>query len=82
MREAEKQCKPLLDKNKLLSKKNDELTQSFQRMEEKLKCLTKENLEMVSSLHTHSLYRFTYKDKIFLILFLGCTKVDSFKKCT
>lgn len=39
----------MLDKNKLLSKKNDELTQSLQRMEEKLKGLTKENLEMVGS---------------------------------
>lgn len=43
----------MLDKNKLLSKKNDELTQSLQRMEEKLKGLTKENLEMVGSF-THS----------------------------
>lgn len=47
MREAEKQCKPLLDKNKLLSKRNDDLTQSIQKLEEKLKNLAKENLDMV-----------------------------------
>lgn len=47
VRESEKQCKPLLDKNKLLNKRNDELTQTIQKMEEKLKGLAKENLEMV-----------------------------------
>lgn len=47
VRESEKQCKPLLDKNKLLSKRNDDLTQTIQKLEEKLKSLMKENLEMV-----------------------------------
>lgn len=47
VRESEKQCKPLLDKNKLLNKRNDELTQTIQKMEEKVKGLVKENLEMV-----------------------------------
>lgn len=48
-REAEKQCKPLLDKNKLLNKRNDDLTQTIQKLEEKLKQLSKENSEMVST---------------------------------
>lgn len=47
VREAERQCKPLLDKNKLLSKRNDDLTQTIQKLEEKLKNLAKENLDMV-----------------------------------
>lgn len=47
-RESEKQCKPLLDKNKLLSKRNDDLTHTIQKLEEKLKNLAKENHEMVS----------------------------------
>ena len=37
-----------MEKNKLMNKRNDELTQSLQRLEEKLKGLAKENLEMVS----------------------------------
>ena len=49
MRETEKQCKPLLERNKCLAKRNDELMVSLQRMEEKLKAVTKENSEMVSS---------------------------------
>lgn len=47
MRETEKQCKPLLERNKCLAKRNDELMVSLQRMEEKLKAVTKENSEMV-----------------------------------
>lgn len=39
----------MLDKNKLLSKRNDDLTQTIQKLEEKLKSLAKENLEMVSA---------------------------------
>ncbi|KAI1234287.1 hypothetical protein IHE44_0004006 [Lamprotornis superbus] len=49
VREAEKQCKPLLEKNKCLTKRNDELMQSLQRMEDKLKAVTKENIEMVGT---------------------------------
>lgn len=37
----------MLDKNKLLSKRNDDLTQTIQKLEEKLKNLVKENLDMV-----------------------------------
>lgn len=49
IREAEKQYKPLLEKNKCLSKRNDDLTMSLQRMEDKLKMLSRENAEMVIS---------------------------------
>lgn len=41
------QLKPLVEKNKRMSKKNEDLLQSIQRMEEKLKKLTRENVEMV-----------------------------------
>ncbi len=47
VREAESQMKPLFEKNKRLSKKNDDLLQTLQRMEEKLKSLSRENAEMV-----------------------------------
>lgn len=47
MREAESQLKPMFEKNKRLSKKNDDLLQTLQRMEEKLKNLSRENAEMV-----------------------------------
>lgn len=46
-RETEVQLKPLVEKNKRMSKKNEDLLQSIQRMEEKLKKLTRENVEMV-----------------------------------
>lgn len=41
------QLKPLVEKNKRMSKKNEELLQSIQRMEEKLKALARENAEVV-----------------------------------
>lgn len=47
VREAESQMKPMFEKNKRLSKKNDDLLQTLQRMEEKLKILSRENAEMV-----------------------------------
>ncbi|MEQ2205587.1 Janus kinase and microtubule-interacting protein 1 [Xenoophorus captivus] len=47
VREAESQMKPMFEKNKRLSKKNDDLLQTLQRMEEKLKNLCRENAEMV-----------------------------------
>lgn len=49
VREAESQYKPLLDKNKRLSRKNEDLSHALRRMENKLKFVTQENLEMVSS---------------------------------
>ena len=48
VREAESQMKPLFEKNKRLSKKNDDLLQTLQRMEEKLKNLSRDIAEMVS----------------------------------
>lgn len=51
MREAESQMKPLFEKNKRLSKKNDDLLQTLQRMEEKLKNLSRVNAEMVREKH-------------------------------
>uniref|UniRef100_A0A8C6KIM3 Janus kinase and microtubule interacting protein 1 n=1 Tax=Nothobranchius furzeri TaxID=105023 RepID=A0A8C6KIM3_NOTFU len=49
VREAEGQMKPMFEKNKRLSKKNDDLLQTLQRMEEKLKNLSRENAEMQST---------------------------------
>uniref|UniRef100_A0A8C6KJ89 Janus kinase and microtubule interacting protein 1 n=1 Tax=Nothobranchius furzeri TaxID=105023 RepID=A0A8C6KJ89_NOTFU len=49
VREAEGQMKPMFEKNKRLSKKNDDLLQTLQRMEEKLKNLSRENAEMQQS---------------------------------
>ncbi|XP_032885834.1 janus kinase and microtubule-interacting protein 2 isoform X2 [Amblyraja radiata] len=53
IREAEKQYKPLLEKNKCLSKRNDDLTMSLQRMEDKLKMLSRENAEMKDKNGSH-----------------------------
>lgn len=52
--------KPMFEKNKRLSKKNDDLLQTLQRMEEKLKNLSRDNIQMVSDVrfmfrHHHSL---------------------------
>lgn len=44
--------KPIFEKNKRLSRKNDDLLQTLQRMEEKLKNLSRENAEMVRSAQT------------------------------
>jgi len=48
LREAESQYKPILDKNKRLSRKNEELSHALRRMENKLKFVTQENIAMVS----------------------------------
>lgn len=58
VREAESQMKPMFEKNKRLSKKNDDLLQTLQRMEEKLKNLSRENAEMVRK-GRNSLYPFS-----------------------
>lgn len=50
-RETEVQLKPLVEKNKRMNKKNEDLLHSIQRMEEKLKTLTRENVEMVRPSH-------------------------------
>ncbi|NXD00953.1 JKIP3 protein, partial [Certhia familiaris] len=46
LREAESQYKPILDKNKRLSRKNEELSHALRRMENKLKFVTQENIAM------------------------------------
>lgn len=48
LREAESQYKPLLDKNRRLSRKNEDLSHALRRIENKLKFVTQENVEMVS----------------------------------
>lgn len=60
VREAESQMKPLFEKNKRLSKKNDDLLQTLQRMEEKLKNLSRENAEMVSRLYPYCCFLFNF----------------------
>lgn len=47
LREAESQYKPLLEKNKRLSRKNEDLSHTLRRVENKLKFVTQENIEMV-----------------------------------
>uniref|UniRef100_A0AAX7TDY2 Janus kinase and microtubule-interacting protein C-terminal domain-containing protein n=1 Tax=Astatotilapia calliptera TaxID=8154 RepID=A0AAX7TDY2_ASTCA len=46
LREAESQFLPLLDKNKRLSRKNEELALALRRLDNKLRFVTQENLEM------------------------------------
>ncbi|XP_034148747.1 janus kinase and microtubule-interacting protein 3 isoform X2 [Esox lucius] len=46
LREAESQFMPLLDKNKRLCRRNEELAHAFRRMENKLRFVTQENMEM------------------------------------
>uniref|UniRef100_A0A8C6LJD4 Janus kinase and microtubule interacting protein 3 n=1 Tax=Nothobranchius furzeri TaxID=105023 RepID=A0A8C6LJD4_NOTFU len=46
LREAESQFLPLLDKNKRLSRKNEELALALRRLDDKLRFVTQENLEM------------------------------------
>ncbi|XP_067101457.1 janus kinase and microtubule-interacting protein 3 isoform X15 [Osmerus mordax] len=46
LRETESQFMPLLDKNKRLSRKNEELAHALHRMENKLRFVTQENMEM------------------------------------
>uniref|UniRef100_A0A667WVS6 Janus kinase and microtubule interacting protein 3 n=1 Tax=Myripristis murdjan TaxID=586833 RepID=A0A667WVS6_9TELE len=48
LREAESQFLPLLDKNKRLSRKNEELALAVRRLDNKLRFVTQENLEMVT----------------------------------
>lgn len=47
VRETESQLKPLVEKNKRQAKKNEDVMHSVQRMEDKLKKLTREHAEMV-----------------------------------
>ncbi|NXC39084.1 JKIP1 protein, partial [Penelope pileata] len=49
-RETESQLKPLVEKNKRMNKKNDDMMQCIQRMEEKIKNLSRENVELKEKL--------------------------------
>ncbi|CAM9456291.1 unnamed protein product [Lampetra planeri] len=49
VRETEAQLKPLLDKNRRLAKKCDDLVAAQQRQEERVRGLSRENLELVSA---------------------------------
>lgn len=61
VRETDGQMKPLLEKNRRMSKKNEELLQTLQRMEDKLKSLSRENAELVGVTHTaFEHYSFTH----------------------
>lgn len=48
LRETESQFLPLLDKNKRLSRKNEELSLMLCRLENKLRFVTQENMEMAT----------------------------------
>ncbi|XP_061563575.1 janus kinase and microtubule-interacting protein 3 isoform X2 [Cololabis saira] len=55
LREAESQFLPLLDKNKRLSRKNEELALTVRRLDNKLRFVTQENMEMVAMRRPSSL---------------------------
>ncbi|XP_059181211.1 janus kinase and microtubule-interacting protein 3 [Centropristis striata] len=55
LRETESQFLPLLDKNKRLSRKNEELALSLRRLDNKLRFVTQENMEMVTMRRPSSL---------------------------
>ncbi|XP_034426408.1 janus kinase and microtubule-interacting protein 3 isoform X5 [Hippoglossus hippoglossus] len=55
LRETESQFLPLLDKNKRLSRKNEELALALRRLDNKLQFVTQENLEMVTMRRPSSL---------------------------
>nr|XP_046232876.1 janus kinase and microtubule-interacting protein 3 [Scatophagus argus] len=55
LRETESQFLPLLDKNKRLSRKNEELALKLRRLDNKLRFVTQENLEMVTMRRPSSL---------------------------
>ncbi|XP_072228870.1 janus kinase and microtubule-interacting protein 3 isoform X4 [Leuresthes tenuis] len=55
LRETESQFLPLLDKNKRLSRKNEELALAVRRLDNKLRFVTQENLEMVTMRRPSSL---------------------------
>ncbi|XP_039643115.1 janus kinase and microtubule-interacting protein 3 isoform X5 [Perca fluviatilis] len=55
LRETESQFLPLLDKNKRLSRKNEELALTLRRLDNKLRFVTQENMEMVTMRRPSSL---------------------------
>ncbi|XP_031734657.1 janus kinase and microtubule-interacting protein 3 isoform X4 [Anarrhichthys ocellatus] len=55
LRETESQFLPLLDKNKCLSRKNEDLDLTLRRLDNKLRFVTQENMEMVTMRRPSSL---------------------------
>ncbi|KAK9538261.1 hypothetical protein VZT92_004702 [Zoarces viviparus] len=55
LRETESQFLPLLDKNKRLSRKNEDLALTLRRLDNKLRFVTQENMEMVAMRRPSSL---------------------------
>ncbi|KAM6898086.1 janus kinase and microtubule-interacting protein 3 isoform 6-T10 [Lycodopsis pacificus] len=55
LRETESQFLPLLDKNKRLSRKNEDLSLTLRRLDNKLRFVTQENMEMVTMRRPSSL---------------------------
>ncbi|XP_068424964.1 janus kinase and microtubule-interacting protein 3 isoform X5 [Clinocottus analis] len=55
LRETESQFLPLLDKNKRLSRKSEELALALRRLDNKLRFVTQENMEMVAMRRPSSL---------------------------
>nr|XP_033932711.1 janus kinase and microtubule-interacting protein 3-like isoform X1 [Pseudochaenichthys georgianus] len=55
LRETESQFMPLLDKNRCLSRKNEEMALSLRRLDNKLRFVTQENMEMVAMRRPNSL---------------------------
>ncbi|XP_038129980.1 janus kinase and microtubule-interacting protein 3 isoform X3 [Cyprinodon tularosa] len=55
LRETESQFLPLLDKNKRLSRKNEDLALALRRMDNKLRFVTQENMEMATMRRPSSL---------------------------
>ncbi|XP_068574287.1 janus kinase and microtubule-interacting protein 3 isoform X4 [Cebidichthys violaceus] len=55
LRETESQFLPLLDKNKRLSRKNEDLALTLRRLDNKLRFVTQENMEMVTMRRPSSL---------------------------
>uniref|UniRef100_A0A669DVB1 Janus kinase and microtubule interacting protein 3 n=1 Tax=Oreochromis niloticus TaxID=8128 RepID=A0A669DVB1_ORENI len=63
LREAESQFLPLLDKNKRLSRKNEELALALRRLDNKLRFVTQENLEMVTMVTSDSNTPYSVSDE-------------------
>lgn len=68
LREAESQFLPLLDKNKRLSRKNEELALALRRLDNKLRFVTQENLEMVTMVTSDSNTPYSVSVKLVMVL--------------
>lgn len=79
LRETESQFLPLLDKNRRLSRKNEELAFKLHRLDNKLRFVTQENMEMVTLAvrHLSGSYRCSQFDATMLLAANGsvlCSK--------